>query len=115
MWTSVVILGFVGAGYLIGKSYYEWQESPISTSITTKPIDDLDFPVVSICPPRGSHTALYHDLVNVGNGSLTERDKHVLNESAHEIFIKGAPQIHSLWHKDYVAKMKAITNKQNIE
>ena len=71
----MVILGFLGAGLLISKSYKEWQESPVATSITTRPINDLDFPIVTICPPKGSNTALYNDLVKAGNGSLSEKDK----------------------------------------
>ena len=67
-----MLLGFIGAGVIIGKSYKEWQENPIATSITTHPIDDLDFPNVTICPPKDSNTALYHDLVKVGNRSLSD-------------------------------------------
>ena len=68
-------VGFIGAAILIGKSYQDWQENPIATSITTHPIDDLDFPSVTICPPRDSNTALYHDLVKAGNGTLSDENK----------------------------------------
>ena len=75
-WVGVVCLGFIGAGILIGKSYYSWQENPITTSITTHPIEDLDFPVVTICPREGSNTALYHDLASAGNTTLSEEDRN---------------------------------------
>ena len=44
-----------------------------ATSITTLPINDLDFSIVTICPPKGCNTALYLDLVKAGNGSLSEK------------------------------------------
>ena len=72
IWFLVVCLGFTTAGILIGKSYLEWQAHPIATSITTQPINDLDFPIVTICPPRDTKAALYHDLVKAGNANLTE-------------------------------------------
>ena len=108
MWFLVVCLGFVGAGYLIGKSYLEWQESPIATSISTHPIEDLDFPVVTVCPPKDTNTALYHDLVKAGNGTLSDQNKNTLKEAAFEIFMKRG-------HKEYVKKMVATSNKGNMD
>ena len=46
----------------------------VAISITTLPINDLDFPTVTICPPKGSNTAHYLGLVEAGNGSLSEKD-----------------------------------------
>ena len=92
---------------LISKSYKEWQESPVATSITTRPINDLDFPIVTICPPKGSNTALYHDLVKAGNGSLSEKDRSALKESAFKIFMLQS-------HKEYVKRMPAVSNLGNM-
>ena len=97
MWVLIVCLGFVGAGILISKSYKEWQEKPIATSITTHPIDDLEFPNVTICPPKDSNTALYHDLVKAGNRSLSDDKRRILKKAAHQIFTEQA-------HKEYVKK-----------
>ena len=108
LWLIVVCLGFIGAGILIGKSYKDWQENPIATSITTHPIDDLDFPVVTICPPKSSNTALYHDLAKAGNGSLSEKDKTTLRDSAYKIFMETP-------HKAYVKKMSAISHMGNLD
>ena len=94
-------VGFIGAGILINKSYKEWQEHPIATSITTHPIDDLDFPKVTICPPRDSNTALYHDLVRAGNGSLSDENRRTLKRAAYEIFMERP-------HKEYAKKMLDI-------
>ena len=77
LWSGIVCLGFIGAGYLIGRSYKEWQESPIATSIAIHPIDDLDFPVVSVCHPKDSSTALYHDLANA---NISDENRKVLQE-----------------------------------
>ena len=95
LWSGIVCLGFIVPGILIGKSYKEWQDSPIATSVTIHPIDDLDFPVVSVCHPKDSSTALYHDLVNADN---SEGTKKVLKESAFDIFMGRA-------HKKYMSKM----------
>ena len=104
----MVCLGFLGAGLLISKSYKEWQASPVATSITTRPINDLDFPIVTICPPKGSNTALYHDLVKAGNGSLSEKDRTALKESAFKIFLERS-------HREYAKRMVATSNLGNID
>ena len=48
---------------------------PVSTSITTRPIADLDFPTVTVCPSKDSLTALNYDLMKADNNSLTEQDR----------------------------------------
>ena len=108
LWFSIVCLGFITAGILIAKSYKEWQENPITTTITTHPIDDLDFPVVTVCPPKGSNTALYHDLVKAGNGTLSDPDKAALKEASYRIFMKNS-------HKEYVKMMLPIFHMGNME
>ena len=108
LWSIVVCLGFIGSGILIGKSYTEWQESPISTAITTHPIDDLDFPVVTVCPPKDSNTALYHDLVKAGNGSLSDHQKDELKKAAFDIFMK-------MPHEDYEKKTFATPKSKDLK
>ena len=99
---------FLGAGFLIGKSYKEWQDNPIATTITTHPIDDLEFPQVTICPLKDSKTALYHDLVKAGNGILSEENRKTLRKAAYEIFIEQP-------HKGYAKTMLALSNKGNVD
>ena len=103
----MVIAGFVIAGLLIGKSYHEWQKSPFSTTITTHPIEELEFPIVTVCPPKGSNTAINHDLMKADNESLTENDRKNLSNAAYEIFM--AP-----YHLDYIEHMLAAANPENI-
>ena len=93
---------------MIGKSYKEWQESPIATSITTHPIEQLNFPVVSICPPRESNTALYHDLVQVGNQTLSTEHVKTLKKSVYKHIFEQS-------HKEYVERMVATSNMRNVE
>ena len=94
------MISFCLAGYLIQSSYSAWQESPVATSIETHPIADLDFPTVTVCPPRGSNTALNHDLVKADNNSLTTEDRYKLNKEAYKLFIE-SPQ------KDFIQNMVA--------
>ena len=95
----MVLCGFLGAIYLINDSYSDWQESPIATSISTHPIAELDFPTVTVCPPRGSHTALNYDLMKATNDSMTETEKELLVNAAFDSFIKISSVIllYKLW------------------
>ena len=104
----MVIAGFVIASLLIGKSYREWQKSPFSTTITTHPIEELEFPIVTVCPPKDSNTALNHDLMKANNDSLTENDRKNLSNAAYEIFMER-------YHMDYIEpgwhKVRELTNR----
>ena len=53
LWLLVVVFGFAGAVTLISQSFSSWSESPISTTIETLPIEDVQFPRVTVCPPKG--------------------------------------------------------------
>ena len=64
--------------------------------------------MVTICPPKGSNTALYHDLVKAGNKSLSDKDKGVLRESAYKSFIENP-------NKEYVKMTLAVTNPTNLD
>ena len=106
-WFLVVIAGFSSAFYLINDSYNDWQASPIATSISTHPISMLEFPLVTICPPEGSNTALNYDLVRAQNITLTERDRDALaNETTH--FLIDQPS------RDFVHFARSLMNEENI-
>ena len=108
IWFLVVCLGFTTAGILISKSYLEWQTHPIATSITTHPIPSLDFPIVTICPPRDTKAALYHDLVKAGKANLTKEKKQTLKSTAYDTFAVQS-------HMEFVRKMNATLNMGNTE
>ena len=75
LWISVVIGGFIGAGLLIQESFSSWSNSPVSTTIETLSISELDFPNVTVCPPRNSFTSLIPDLVRARNITLDEETR----------------------------------------
>ena len=45
-WILIVLGGFSWAGYMIHQSFYNWQQSPITTTLETLPITDITFPNV---------------------------------------------------------------------
>ena len=107
-WCLVVFCCFSVAALLINDSYIDWQESPIATSITVLPLDGLDFPKVTVCPPKGTHTALNHDLVKANNESLTEEDKDTLKKLTFDMVMKPA-------QTEYIAVLVAAANSENLE
>ena len=68
-WILVVITGFTIAGLLINQSFENWTESPIKTTIETKPISGITFPSVTVCPPKDTFTDLNYDLRALENVS----------------------------------------------
>ena len=70
LWILIVAAGSVGAVILIQQSFSSWASSPITTTIDTRPITDLDFPNVTVCPPRNSFTTLIPDLLRARNINL---------------------------------------------
>ena len=62
-WTIVVLVGFTVALFLIYESFYNWDQSPISTTIETLPITEVTFPKVTVCPEKNSFTSLNYDIM----------------------------------------------------
>ena len=110
IWLVIVCLGFLGALLLISKSYSDWQMSPVSTSISTHPLDDLDFPTVAVCPPEGSNTALNYDLMRAANHSFSNEERGKLVESAWENFIR---EEHQFYAEQMVAAVNS--NRRNVQ
>ena len=57
-WICIVLAGFSVSTVLIMMSFKGWEESPITTSIAIKPITELVFPNITVCPPRDTDTSL---------------------------------------------------------
>ena len=87
-WLGVVVGCFSVAGYMIVSSFKQWQESPVSTTITTHPITDLQFPSVTVCPPRGSNTAISQALEKVNDVKFTESERNDLLAIANNVFVE---------------------------
>ena len=107
LWLTMVIAGFCTAGFLISSSYEEWEETPIDTSISTHPIATLPLPIITICPPEQSNTALNVDLVRAGNISLTDADRQVLINVSRQLFIHEPSQ-------NFVGVARKLTNEEAI-
>ena len=80
LWLCVVITGFTGAGVLIYQSFSSWAVSPVSTTIETLPITELNFPNVTVCPPRNTFTSLNPDLVMARNVNFDEEKRKKLSD-----------------------------------
>ena len=87
LWICVVIAGFTGSFILIHQSFSSWSDSPISTTIETLPISELEFPNVTVCPPRNSFTNLNPDIVRNTNISLSQSQRKALSGQLSEVFL----------------------------
>ena len=105
LWSVVVICGFCLAGTMIGQSYVDWNKSPISSTLTTHPISELQLPTITVCPPEGSNTALNVDLMRV-NESFTVRQKEQLQNEIVYTFITKS-------HMAYQHKLLALTDEES--
>ena len=107
-WMLVVVFGFSTAFFLINSSYVDWQASPIATSISTHPISELDFPTVTVCPPKGSNTVLNYDLMRARNTTLDDTQRQTLLKLARQLLFD-LPSV------EFVEVAKALINQRNIE
>ena len=61
--------------------------SPVMTTITTHSIGQLKFPTVTVCPPKGSNTALNYDLMKLKNRTLSREDREFLRMEIDKAFV----------------------------
>ena len=108
VWILSVLIGFVGAGYLVGRSISAWMSSPVMTTITTHPIGQLNFPTVTVCPPKGSNTALNYDLMRLKNRTLSTEDRDFLSKEIKKAFVNEG-------HRRFVDKMLFAANSDNLK
>ena len=105
-WVAIVAVCFALAIHMITSSYKEWQESPVSTTITTHPITELEFPTVTVCQPRGSNTALNHLLEKVKDVNFTAEERNVLQGILEEVFLDSPT-------KEYAKKISEFLSTDN--
>ena len=84
-WVLVVAMGFTGSSLLVYQAWDGWTRSPVSTTIETLPISGLEFPNITVCPPRKSFTNLNPDIVRISNISLSEGQRKALSEQLSEV------------------------------
>ena len=77
-WICIVFTGFSTAGLLINQAFQSWADSPVSTAIETRPISELTFPKVTVCPPINTFTDLNHELMMAENITIDEEDRKKL-------------------------------------
>ena len=83
-WVLVVLSGFTGAGVLIYQSFNDWAENPVTTTIETRPITEMKFPKVTVCPPKNTYTDLNYDLMMTENMTLDNDTRNELTMYAIE-------------------------------
>ena len=87
LWILIVIAGFIGAGFIINESFQNWHDSPVTTTIETLPISEIEFPTVTVCPPKGTYTNLNYDLMMTKNMTLdSSKRKDLFNFAMGLIF-----------------------------
>ena len=104
-WICVVIAGFTGAAVLIQQSFSSWADSPISTTIETRPITEIDFPNVTVCPPRNSFTSLIPDLVRSRKMMFDDQKRLELSNSV----------LDAVFEANYKAKYQEFLEYSQIE
>ena len=107
-WFLIVIIGFTTSFYLINESFLDWDESPINTDVSTHPLSSLAFPNVTLCPPKGTNTALNYDLMMAHDDSLSLEERKNLTNKITRIFIEEP-------FKSYAQKMISDINIDNME
>ena len=85
LWIFVVIGGFIAAGIMIYQSFEDWHENPVKTTIETKPMTEITFPKVTVCPPKNTYTDLNYDLIMTENVTLTRDTRKQLTNYALEL------------------------------
>ena len=76
----------------------------MSTTITTHPITELELPTVTVCPPRGSNTALNHLLEKVKDVNFDEKERQELKDISWKTFVEIPNKKHA---KDIVQLLSA--------
>ena len=110
LWVAIVVACFAFAVHMITGSYREWQQSPVSTTISTHPITELDFPAVTVCPPRGSNTAPNHLLEKVKDVNFTVEERQELLDISKEVFVR----IPSRKNIEDVTELLSVENMRSI-
>ena len=78
IWVLIVIACFSIGISLIDKAFYSWATTPIITTVDTRPISEVIFPEITVCPPSGTDTVLNMDLEATKGMELSEEQREEL-------------------------------------
>ena len=106
LWTISVFVSFACASILINESFKGWSVKPVSSVISTYPIKDLKFPNVTVCPPKGTNTALNYDLTKL-NKTFQPAQREMINNKTMSIFT-GSDR------NQYVKNLAQVVNSENL-
>ena len=84
-WILIVIAGFIGAGIIIHQSFQLWNESPVKTTIETRPIKEMQYPKITVCPPKNTYTDLNLDIMMNKNMTIDNITRNELVNYALEL------------------------------
>ena len=100
-WVLTVIGGFTGAGVIIYQSFQAWDESPITTTIETRPISEITFPKVTVCPPKNTYTDFNYDL-------MMTKDITLDNDTRNELINYAVGLLYDKLHKDIMTNLSML-------
>ena len=97
--------------------WHIWPESPVSTTITTHPINELQFPEVTVCPPRDSNTVVNRLLRKVRNVNFSKEQREDLIDISRQVFIKsyGIQMAELLSTENIRSIVKGLTKMPEID
>ena len=107
LWAVSVLVSFCLAAILIRNSFSDWSAHPVSSVISTHPIKNLKFPNVTVCPPKGTNTALNYDLTRLNNTFEPSQGDEISN--ATKAIFTGNGRI------KYVNDMMKVVNPENLK
>ena len=101
-WIVAVILSVFFAIYQIHSTFKSWDQNPVSTDIEVLPISGVKLPGITVCPPKGSHTALNYDLIRTKNITLDNMDRQeMINIAVNHIIFKES-ELYKDFHETFV-------------
>ena len=98
-WFLIVFTGFTISGLLINQSFDSWSKSPIKTTIETKPISEVTFPKVIVCPPGDTFTDLNYAIMMMENMTMNNQSRQELLDIATSVFLDS-------YFENFVMKME---------
>ena len=104
VWMFVVMAGFAVAAVLIQQSLSSWEANPVSTTLKIRPIEEIPFPRVTVCPPENTFTTLNLDMETMETKTLDQLTKKVLNDTLPSV----------IFDSDFEEKLSFFSKATNV-